>query len=234
MSAGAPSPRDIQQLLKGATSRLTGRDRRGPDNGEGRRVPHRNSVDVEHPDANRWARIGDGSVAAGLAHREALVETAEELRHQQWREFPLRTVREASIERREALAELEDFGRRSPAEVPIGRLATLLQRVKQLDELLQAADCRLRRIDITVFRALLSFLDFKTGRLFPAMETIAAKAGCHLNTVKHALKRLRANGFIERVRRTVRTGNEGQFAPQREQTSNAYWFDHRRKMAKAT
>lgn len=234
MSAGAQLARDVQRLMKGATANLTGRSRRGPDTGEGRRVPHRNSVDVNHPDANRWARIGDGSVAAGLAHREALVETAEQLRHQQWRENPYRDLREARIERDAAAAELAELETRSPAEVPVGRPAVLRQRLEQLDVKLEAADRRLRRTDITVLRALLTFLDFKTGRLFPAIASIAAKAGCHENTVKTALVRLKANGFIQWVRRTVKTGNDGEFAPQREQTSNAYGFDHRRQMAKAT
>jgi DNA-binding transcriptional regulator YhcF (GntR family) len=77
-------------------------------------------------------------------------------------------------------------------------------------------------------------VEYHTGRLFPSIDTIAADAGCHRNSVVGALQRLRKHGFIAWVRRSVATGNEGEFAPQREQTSNAYYFDHRRQMARRT
>ncbi|MCC2978900.1 helix-turn-helix domain-containing protein [Sphingomonas sp. IC4-52] len=234
MSGGASISRDVHRLLKGATAKLAGRNPRGPDIGEGRRVPHRKSFLETTPEAKPWARIGDGSVAAGLAHREAIIETAEQLRVDQWRKFPLQEVRQARLERDAAATELEELATRSPAELPVGRPAALRQRIEQLDAKIEAADRRLRRTDLTVLKALLAFLDFKTGKLFPAHETIAEKAGCHLNTVKAALKRLNNHGFIDWVRRTARTGNEGEFAPQLEQTSNAYFFDNRRKMAKTT
>ncbi|WP_052742590.1 helix-turn-helix domain-containing protein [Sphingomonas sp. Ag1] len=234
MSGGAPSLRDIKQLVKGATSKLSGRGFRGPDTGEGRRTPRRHSYDEADPRAKPWARIQDGSVAAGLAHREAMIATAEQLYVEQWRKFPLREVREARAERGAAAAELEQLETMSPAEVPIGRPAVLRQRIVQLDRKLAEVDLRLHRIDVTVLKALLCFLDFSTGKLFPAIETIAKRAGCHRNSAIAALKRLKANGFIDWVRRTVNTGNEGEFAPQREQTSNAYFFDNRRRMAKAT
>ena len=40
-----------------------------------------------------------------------------------------------------------------------------------------------------------------------------------------AIRRLRFHGLIDWVRRSIKTGNDGEFAPQREQTSNAYYFD---------
>ncbi len=195
-------------------------------------MPRRNSYLDTSPQAQPWAPIGDGSVAAGLAHREAMIETAEQLRVEQWRKFPLQAVRAATAERSAAAAELAALAARSPAEVPVDRPAALRQRIKQLDAMLEAADRRLRRIDVTVLKALLSFLDFRTGRLMPAIATIADRAGCHANTVKAALARLKSNGFIDWVRRTIRTGNEGEFAPQLEQTSNGYFFDNRRRMAR--
>ncbi|MDF2603512.1 helix-turn-helix domain-containing protein [Sphingomonas sp.] len=232
--SGGTLARDVQRLMKGATAHLSGRGRRGPDSGEGRRVPRRHSYDEADPRAKPWARIQDGSVAAGLAHREAMIATAEQLYVEQWRKFPLAEVRQVRAEREAAAAELEELAARSPAEVPVGRPATLRQRLKDLDQHLAEADRRLHRIDVTVLKALLSFLDFSTGKLFPAIESIAAKAGCHRNSAIAALKRLKANGFIDWVRRTTMTGNEGEFAPQREQTSNAYYFDNRRRMAKRT
>lgn len=234
MSGGASISRDVQRLLKGATAQLAGRGRRGPDTGEGRRVPRRHSYDEADPRAKPWARIQDGSVAAGFAHREAMIATAEQLYVEQWRKFPLSEVRQARAERAAAAAELDDLMTRSPAEVPVGRPAVLRQLIEKLDRELEDADKRLHRMDVTVLKALLSFLDFSTGKLFPAIERIAEKAGCHRNSVIAALRRLKANGFVEWVRRTTMTGNEGEFAPQREQTSNAYYFDNRRRMAKAT
>ena len=68
-------------------------------------------------------------------------------------------------------------------------------------------------------------IDFKTGRLFPAIDTIAEAANLCRVTVVRALARLRAHGFLRWVRRSRKTGNDGEFGPQREQTSNAYYFD---------
>lgn len=68
-------------------------------------------------------------------------------------------------------------------------------------------------------------IDFKSGQLDPAYATIAAAAGLARITVIKAIARLKAHGFLSWVRRSRRTGNDGQFAPQRKQTSNAYHFD---------
>lgn len=68
-------------------------------------------------------------------------------------------------------------------------------------------------------------IDFKTGRLDPAIDTIAEATGLVRVTVVRALARLKATGFLQWVRRSRRTGNDGLFAPQRKQTSNAYFFD---------
>lgn len=67
-------------------------------------------------------------------------------------------------------------------------------------------------------------LDFKTGRLDPAIDTIAAAARVARNTVIRALARLKALGLLDWVRRTQVTDNAGGYGPQREQISNAYWF----------
>lgn len=131
-------------------------------------------------------------------------------------------------------AELARLMTLAPADVPIGRPATLRMEITKLDGWLDQADNRLRRIDIDVLRALLSFWDFATGKLIPRHDTIAARAGVHENSVIGALKRLKSHGLVDWIRRTTRTGNEGEFGPQLEQTSNAYFFDHRRKMASRT
>lgn len=71
-SDAAPIARQTRQILKSATASLRGK-RRGPD-------PHvrRDSVDVDHPDAQVWQKIEDGSKSSGLAWADALLQTAEE------------------------------------------------------------------------------------------------------------------------------------------------------------
>lgn len=229
MSGGASISRDVQRLVKGATAQLAGRDRRGPD-----KKVHRNSYDVDDPNAKPFAPVLDGSAAAGLAKSEALVDSARELRLQQRTEFPAAVIREKRRELAAAEAELAELEERSPAEVPIGRPATLRQMIVQTRAFLARADLRLRAYDILILQALLSFLNFRTGELFPEHESIAKVAGCCRNRVMVGLKRLREHGFVFSVRRSKKTGNDGVFAPQREQTSCAYGFDHRRQMASRT
>ncbi|MBB3691434.1 helix-turn-helix domain-containing protein [Sphingomonas sp. BK580] len=224
------SARQTYQITKGFTARLSGRSKRGPDHGEGRRIPHKHSYDVADSRARPWTRIGDGSVGQGLAHREALLQAAEEWYHQGWKETPASDVRAARAKHDELQAEHAALAAASPAEIPPGRPAAIRMELSRLRQVIEGADRRLRRIDVSVLKALLRHLDFATGRLFPEHKTIAEAAGCHPNSVKGALNRLKAQGFVSWVRRTIRTGNEGERGPQREQTSNAYHFEHREKM----
>ncbi len=222
--------RQARQLTKGFTARLTGTAERGPDHGPDRRVPHRDSYDVADPRARPWSRIGDGSVGAGIAHREALLEAAEEQYHRGWKENPGTIVRAARARRDALQAELDGYAAASPAEIPVGRPAAARMELSKLKADIERADRRLRRTDLTVLKALLHHLDFATGRLFPTLATIAQVAGCHVNAVKNGLARLRAHGLLSWKRRTIRTGAVGERGPQREQTSNAYYFEHREKM----
>jgi hypothetical protein len=68
-------------------------------------------------------------------------------------------------------------------------------------------------------------VDFRTGRLEPAIDTIARVAGLCRTTVVRALARLNALKILHWVRRTQRAATAGQSGPQLEQVSNAYWFD---------
>lgn len=217
------------QLLKRATAALTGKTR-GPDHDpEGkRRTPHRDSYDVDDVRAKPWRPIGDGSVRQGLAYREALTEAAEEWYQQSWRDYPLSEIRAARARYAELSAELDRYIAGDAA--PVGRPAIVRRELGEVTGYLRSAEGRLRRVDVTILKAVLKTLDFATGKLFPSHETIAQRAGCHVNSVKNALRRLRAHGFIAWVRRTVKTGNDTEFAPQREQTSNAYYFQHRQDM----
>lgn len=229
----APSKSAVNSLLASVGAQLSGKTR-GPDQGADRRVPRRHSYEETDPRAKPWSKVGDGSVAQGLVHCEALISTADALRRQLRNEFPLSEIRCRRAERANAAVELDELLARSPAEVPAGRPAQLRMAIAKHDEWLSNADSRLQRIDVDVLRALLGFLDFATGRLFPSIEKIAERAGVHYNSAVAAIRRLRHHGLIDRVRRTTRTGNDKQAGPQLEQTSNAYFFDHRRRMAART
>lgn len=231
MTAALPS--QTRQLISRAAAKLAGKTR-GPDSGQGRRVPRRNSYEENDSRAQPWLKVGDGSVSQGIVHREAKLEAADSLRRQLWKEFPRAEIRRRTAERAAFAAELDQLMGLSPAEVPIGRPATLRIEIAKHDQWLAHADKRLRATDVDVLRALLHFWDFATGRLFPSHAAIAERAGFHENSVIAALKRLKHHGLVDWVRRTTRTGNDGEFGPQLEQTSNAYFFDHRRKMANRT
>lgn len=224
---GASYGRETRLLLRGVTARLQGKAERGPD----RRV-RRESYDVDDARAKPWARIGDGSIGEGLAHREALLQSAGELRRQQWTELPNAKVREARERHATLSAELDGYV--AAGDAPIGRPAVVRQELARLADTLKRAGQRLQRVDLAVLEALLKHVDFATGRLFPTLDRIAQVAVCHRNAVVTALRRLKHHGFVSWVRRSVKTDNEGAFAPQREQTSNAYYFEHRARMAAAT
>jgi hypothetical protein len=67
-------------------------------------------------------------------------------------------------------------------------------------------------------------IDFKTGRLDPALATLEKITGFARATIVRHLAKLREHGFLDWVRRSRKTGNDREFGPQREQTSNAYFF----------
>jgi hypothetical protein len=229
----AASPQRVRRFAEKLAAQLAGKTR-GPDASDGsdRRVPHRHSYEENTPEAKPWRKVGDGSIGQGLAHREALLQAAKEQVHQDWIDNPAERARSARERRSAVAAELEQL--MEAGDAPVGRPATLRMELAELDDVLAGFEKRLRRIDVTILEALIKHVDFATGRLYPAIETIAAKAGCHRNSVIAGLRRLKAKGFIAWVRRTIRTGNEGEFGPQLEQTSNAYFFDHRQGMAART
>lgn len=74
---------------------------------------------------------------------------------------------------------------------------------------------------LRVLKALLEFLDYRTGRLEPSYLAIARKAGLSVSAVAAALKRLVLHGFLCMVRRYEPTGNTGG-GPQVRQITNAY------------
>ncbi len=60
----------------------------------------------------------------------------------------------------------------------------------------------LKRTGLAVLRALMNeFYNHRTGECYPSYDTLAEAAGCCRETVRQALKALKATGFIEIVRR---------------------------------
>ncbi len=143
----APTAHAVRNLIRGAGAALSEKAR-GPDHGDGRRVPRRHSYDVDDLRAQPWKKVGDGSHAQGVIHAEALVQTVKEQRRQDWKELPNRKLREVR-ELRDALA-AELAGLIDQGQAPIGRPATLRHEIERLDATIARADERLTRIDVTV------------------------------------------------------------------------------------
>lgn len=77
-------------------------------------------------------------------------------------------------------------------------------------------------VAIAVLEYLYELVDFATGRLEPAIATIADEIGHSYSAVHEALCRLRRQGWLQWIRRSKPTGNKGEAGPQVEQISNAY------------
>lgn len=78
---------------------------------------------------------------------------------------------------------------------------------------------------VTVLKALLRFMDGKSGRCDPCLDRLASQTGLSRRTVVRAVQALRQFGLIDWVRRTELTGNARGQGPQRRQISNAYFID---------
>lgn len=76
-------------------------------------------------------------------------------------------------------------------------------------------------VAIEVLELFSNLVDFRTGRLEPAIETLMRMLRRSRDAIVRALKALRSHGFLDWLRRYVPTGNEGR-GPQVKQTSNAY------------
>lgn len=80
---------------------------------------------------------------------------------------------------------------------------------------------QLGSVALEVLRELLRLVDYRTGRLDPAITTLCERIRRSRDAVVRGLARLRDAGFLDWVRRYVPTGNEGR-GVQVQQTSNAY------------
>jgi hypothetical protein len=81
----------------------------------------------------------------------------------------------------------------------------------------------LGHVGLEVLRELYRIVDYKTGRLEPSIDYIMGRIRRSRAAVVRALAALKLNGFLDWIRRTVPTENEGQ-GPQVRQISNAYCF----------
>lgn len=77
-------------------------------------------------------------------------------------------------------------------------------------------------VGVQVLEALYEIVDFATGRLEPAIATIADMIGHSYSAIHEALVRLRTHGFLQWIRRSRPTENKGVAGPQVEQITNAY------------
>jgi hypothetical protein len=91
---------------------------------------------------------------------------------------------------------------------------------------------RMQRSYVDVLRAVLKFLDYKTGELAVPYTVIAIRALVGPSTAKNAIAALEHWGVINHVRRSVKVdGVEGLARAPRAQAPNAYYFDCRRQMS---
>ncbi len=79
----------------------------------------------------------------------------------------------------------------------------------------------LGHVAIEILDYLTNLMDYRTGRLEPALETMMKKLHRSKDAIVRALKALRQHGFIDWLRRYVPTDNDG-WGVQVQQTSNAY------------
>ncbi|MCI4588631.1 helix-turn-helix domain-containing protein [Sphingobium sp. BYY-5] len=84
---------------------------------------------------------------------------------------------------------------------------------------------RLQDGDRRILLSFLKLMDFKTGQLDPSYQELADRAGCHRATAIEACKRFAKWLGLRWVRRTIVAETVGQAGPQREQISNAFYFD---------
>jgi len=82
----------------------------------------------------------------------------------------------------------------------------------------------LGHVGLEVLRELYRIVDFKSGRLEPAIATICDRIRRSRAAVVAAMARLKDHGFLDWIRRSEPTDNEGQAGPQVRQITNAYFL----------
>src|SRR5579872_7192774 len=77
-------------------------------------------------------------------------------------------------------------------------------------------------VGLEVLRDLLRLIDYRTGRLEPAIATLMRRLKRSRDAICTALANLRAHGFLDWLRRWEPTDAKGEAGPQVKQTTNAY------------
>lgn len=103
----------------------------------------------------------------------------------------------------------------------VGRYMTAAERFDRAGKAKGARNGPIGVIGLEVLRELLRLIDYRTGRLEPAITTLMARTKRSKDAVVRALGALRRHGFLDWIRRYVPTGTAGP-GPQVHQTSNAY------------
>ncbi len=94
---------------------------------------------------------------------------------------------------------------------------------------------RLRVGDDRILEAYLDDYNPDTGELFTAQKTIADELGLlSASPINAAVARLRRHGYLDWVRRSRVTEEEGQPGWKRKQASNGYFFDWKKRMPART
>ena len=224
LPGGHHSPAAVHKIMKSFTAQRTERER-GRDRGV-----RRYCVDENDPSAKPWEHNRFASQPERVATIESLLEIAKALQAKGQADFPDRQVAELRAAERDLAAELDELMARSPAERPIGRPAAIRIELEKAKALLAEAALKITRTDVDVLEAYFRSLK-ATGEWTPSWEKVAENAACCVRSVGRALKRLKHHGLLNWIARSRRTGNDGEFAPQREQTSHAYFLDFRKGMA---
>lgn len=118
------------------------------------------------------------------------------------------------------------FQRRTKHELQRGftRLRTLEQTARQKARLdrTRAKNGVVGHVGIEIYGYLVGTINRITGRLDPAIATIARAIGRSIEAVNNGLKALRHAGFLDWRRRIEPTGEPGLRGPQVKQSTNAY------------
>jgi hypothetical protein len=212
----------------------------------------RHSYDVDSPEGKPWLLVLDGTRETWRAMKTALKVTCAEqvVKHRRLARFDLLRGDRPSALRLRLEAMREDYralvtgekaqsatyprrggGRESFARSTAGELA---HEIGALQAQLAEAENRLRMGDEHVLAAFLDDYNVETGELFTAQQTIADELGMGVSRVNEALQRLRHHGYLDWVRRSRTTEQEGLPGWQRVQASNGIFFDWKKSMEAAT
>lgn len=161
----------------------------------------RNSYYEGQLEGRLWRRYGDGSKRQGRRLHALIVKAAKQA-ERETRQMRKQRAREC----RQMTAEQREHARRS----------------KGPEVLHHARRGVLGEVGVEVLDFLWSRVDYFTGRLEPAIATIADEIGRSYSAVHEALKRLKIGGWVQSIRRSRPIEKPEPGGPLVEQIPNAY------------